>query len=263
MYVEICGGLTSRLLVLSHLWKIPDIKLVWRPFNGIQCEWSDLFSNGPKFYNISENELCNLKLYTYGIPIRIYETEKLYLPLSINRNNITHIENKWPTLDDTNYVLAGYPLKYDLENFIELLNWLKPTIEISNLVDKYYKYFNGHMLGINIRGCNNTINYSNLSKDINIIKATELIRMHKKCFLSTGSQSIIEKFREYRCYNNTLNIIFLDEEEYPLDAGYTPNGVKRALVDFYLLSKTNIAYIPNSGYAIKACLFGRVPFTII
>lgn len=258
MYVEICGGLTSRLLVLSHVWKIPDIKLVWRPFNGIQCEWSDLFSNGPKFYNISENELCNLKLYTYGIPIRIYETEKLYLPLSINRNNITHIENKWPTLDDSNYILAGTPLNYALGTFIDMMDHLIPTDEIQDLVNKYHSLFSSNMKGLNIRGCHKTINYANNSDTLTEQRGERIIAENPgKYFLSTGSQSTVNLFRQSR------DVLMLDEPNYPLDAGYSPNGVKRALVEFYLLSKTSLAFIPNSGYAIKACLFGRVPFTII
>jgi len=276
MYVEILGGLTSRFWVLASVCHFDqaNLKPVWNQAPVVRANFDDLFVNNLEVLQDSMLNIDELNFKNYGSPTHIFlksessqRTHKVTEHIGIERL----MDFRESGYDNSTYLLADQPMwgwvptneTYDL--FRHFMSMLVLVPEIQDQVDKYCAMFSDSTIGVNIRGCENSINNTPNANRFTITKAESCIKMEIKkdnnvnIFLTSGNEEnliyLSSKFGE--------RIIYVKEPNSPLDVGESLDGVKRALVDWYLLSKTPKAYIPLSGYAIKACEMSRTPYQIV
>jgi hypothetical protein len=277
MIFEVLGGLIMRLWNIASICDVMDghthrIKLVWKSVIGINCNLEDIFSEGLVVNDFFRHD--NRTVLLFGSEQEaLKESGSSNLVYTIDDiKMIGHEHFDYFKLYNDNYIISDYSL-WDAktptdENYAYFCNFMKtlvPTEEVLDIVNKYGSQIDDDTYGINIRGCSGTINESKLAAPFNVSKAIpmmqKMVKDNKdiKFLITTGSYSIIKELRKY--FNDRM--IYIRESRYPLDTGNSPNGVKRALMDWYLLSKVKWATIPVSGYAIKACEYGKVSYKVI
>lgn len=267
-HIEVFGGLISRLYALSiirHLCQQADF--YWNPSDGINCNFNDVFQNEDI---ISSNELCkrehNYNLYYYGTPI--HEFPAISLNRFSNESTIsetTHNDKRLAKalLDLNGYLYIDYPIvelglttETKKNIFNKFINELILKESLQRLLHKYISLFFGKkVLGLNIRNCcPKTINFHNtpqwLPSELNSILEQENCDalFISCCNVDFHVEDVISK--------STKEVIFIREQEYPIDSGQSVNGVGRAMVEWLLLSMSNVTCISNAGYAIKATIYG-------
>lgn len=242
-YIEILGGLTSRLTVLASLLEndyTDKYNLIWSDDQpGCNCAFEDLFVNDIKFINKKQLNLNDFKIQTYGSPIEIYSYYNNIVP------NIESVKNRYDYLidEDSDYILMDYPINREeefkyLKYFKNLIRRLIPIEEIQSIIDRYLLQYNSNTYGVYFRGCQNSINSTNedtnYSKILNRINEILSSNSKDKIFFSTGDEKLLFEVLNI----NSSRIIYVNEPEYILDCGYSKKGVQRALIEWILLSKT-------------------------
>ena len=266
-YIEILGGLTGRLTVLGSLINndLPfKYQIVWDNTQpGCNCSFNELFQNKFNFIDKKDIDFNNIKIQTFGDTIDVYDYHHQLLPVNFNKTSIT--TGGFFFHDSCNYIIMDWPVYHQAEfsnghqNLKRLVKNLVLTNELQQIYNKYILQFSNNTVGIYFRGCINTINEmssstTDFSSFYDLVNSILLENDTNKVFIATGSQDFFDKVKLI----NNNRIIMLDENKYPIDAGYSSNGVKRALLEWLLLSKTNKAYISGGGFAYKACSFNNI-----
>lgn len=263
-YIEVLGGLTSRLSVLASIYAYGlnnQYNIIWDKQPGLNCYFEDLFINESKFIYKETIDTSRLNVQTYGSPYRIFDFHKTLLT---SYKSIK--DGGYSIIDTSDYIIMDYPYNHKEEfnnghqNFIKLMKNLEPTPDINRVVDKYNNKIRDNTYGVYYRGCENTINQHN-TQDYNIYYniINKILESNNRVLLITGSKYLYSQMKRY----NHPDILMIEEDDLPIDAGYTTNGVKRSLIDFLVLSKVKRAYIHNSSFGIKACIFGNVQYRTI
>lgn len=256
-FIEITGGLTSRLEVLGSIIENGynnNFKLVWEPQPGCYCKFNDIFKNDFNFIDRNTIDFSNFIIQTYGSCFSEYH----YYPFLSTLKCI----NEYPCgiiFDNSNYILMDYTVGWDFtqEYIIKLVKILILQDDIQSLLDGYINQFNNDTIGVYYRGCEETVNYSS-SCNIDILSYIPLIEnilntSSSNIFICSGSQEFINLIKDR--FNNQ-RLIFV--EEFCLDSAYSVEGTKRAMLDWLLLSKTKLVYGVGGGYCFKACKLGGI-----
>lgn len=271
MNIEILGGLTSRLWVMSSIYyhlsnQLDQINLIWKPAPGISCYFDNLF--------INDMGILSYKAFNKS-KIQILGTDSRTLLLAksssiITAENFKEIKNIgyeeiYQLVHTNNYILIDQPLWGPHANndtiynhFRQFVSSLKMLPSLQKIHDKYAKQITKNTIGINIRGCQNTINANRVSgidleRYIRAMRLKEKEKSNANFLITTGDLKYIVELRKQ--FPNKI----IAMNELTLDCGYSTTGCQRALIEWLLLSRCRIAITANSGYAIKACKYGDVP----
>lgn len=219
MIIQIMGGLTSRLDVLSSVIPIDalgqkidpydGIQLIWKPQPGVNCHFHDLFTNPIQFTPIESFNLNDYKICTYGSFLN-----------GIN----AHIYGKCPNLMDElespihqkhyldHYILTDWWMHLNgrissKESRSKFLVQLIPVPEIDELVKEFSSFWKlQECYGLNIRRGLNTCHYHEEACE----KSPN--RLFNKKIKSLIKQDYNVKFLVTTDCKNTLDEI---REEYP------------------------------------------------
>ncbi len=259
MIIEIAGGLTSRLDVLASILATkhyPDlVQIVWEPDKGVNARFENLFENDIQIIKKSDIDLSKYRVKKY----------------------------EWTCLDPRLepskdlYFIADYPVSFeDTEKygrfdahtkehvFNQYIKDLVPIQEITDSLKEKQEYINKfEIYGINIRrgtGLNYHPNSCIMSPNSLFRSKIKRILEEKnnvKFIITTDSYIDLEQL----CMNYYDKLIFVEYYmRYPLDDGYTLEGMKRTLIDWYLLQKSKKIFCSKeAGFAMRCGRTFNIP----
>lgn len=247
IYMNISGGLTSRLYVLGSIVtsdRYPnEILPIWEPSEGINCRFNDIFKTEIEFADYDIN-----KTYTQWLPGH-------------------HID--YNVKDG--YYWSDYGIKIDDKlEMRDIYAWIKKLEchdEIQHLIDQYAAPLKQkHTEGIQIRrgiGKNYNVNAC-IYCDCLFIEGyvKRLIDEHNlQLFVATDSYYDLERL----CILFRDNLVFVREfEKYPIDGGYTLAGLKRAWAEWILLSKCSQLHLTvNGGFGQRVKEVFNLPASVM
>lgn len=247
MYIEIKGGLTARLYVLASILSsdyASYVNLVWDLEDGMTAYFHELFDNKITFFKKADLEI---------------------LPEKHNPALGIHIEN-----DMNKFVYTDWPIRFDgespdLDKMYEWLKQLRPNEEIQSLIDRYeipentigWQIRRGVGINYNMGSCI----FSPTRFVFDFVQKVIEENPNQKFYFATDSCYALER----ACIRFLDNLIYIKEyRDYPIDGGYSLNGMKRAVADFFLLSKCDHLYsTEGSGFARRIAEIYNKPIKVI
>lgn len=252
--IEVNGGLTSRLDVVSTIinsgYYPEHIQMTWPKVPGMMANFNELYDDDfIKFeYKDQDNSLPK---HEYGTELN---------PLLGDRK----ICADWPIRFIGKKTEFNFKDEQFLTEYRKFYNSLKPVQEIQDVINQYSPKFGDKTFGINMRrgvGINyhsESCIYSPTRLFIGVINQIKEANKDNQCFITTDSFYDLETI----CFFNS-NIFCIDDYiRYPLDGGYTLSGMKRTLIDWLLLTRTQHLYVSkNAGFGIRAAIIGDKSYT--
>lgn len=248
------AGLGNRMRAISsyiHLKNELDARLfvIWEPDKGLNAHYRDLFEPNPHFtlldsypkykFLITRYRLTGRKLFLIGPLVRLYNNfvKKIikvdYLIFDIDtRKGYDHIKSICKE-HKTIFINTGGSITDDSEG----LRSFVPTIRIRNIIEEKLKYFNGTMIGMHIRRTDHKRSIENSPRILFEQKIEYYLNKYHNnvyFFLATDDPQI-ESFLQKKYGKNMVTY----SKTFGRDS---LEGVRDAVVDLYLLSKTSKIY---------------------
>lgn len=250
MIVELVGGLTSRLDVLASLAHSKDVQFVWEPAPGINAEFRDLFDNDLPVYRRDAVGHSHSRVLVYD------SQSTLHVPELRN----VYLKADWPVRTTENEKYGWDQRDKTYHPFSQFLLLLRPVKYVRDAVERCAAKFGENIYGINIRrGVG--VNYhasSCIFSPTNLFLDKVREKGGDRFFVATDSCYDLEQL----CIHFLDRLVFIEDlANFPVDGGYTSQGVQRALADWYLLAKTSFVYMTKgAGFAQRACRLNGVPY---
>ena len=253
MIIQIEGGLFSRLDVLASIVSSKHypslIQPVWNRNEGVNAHFHLLFENDIYFADYIP---CEKEYYQPG----------------------THLD---PRINDK-YIIADHPVLFEdtakygeffshsnFHPFSNFIRQLKPVKEIRDEIEQILesnKDFDFY--GFNIRrgmGLNyhpNSVIYSPIKLFIDKAKQIFDDFYKNRIVVTTDSYETLENL----CIDFYDKLIFIkDYMKYPLNDGYNLAGMKRSVIDWFLLTKCKKIYCSKeAGFAIRAARTANIEY---
>lgn len=260
MIINYCsGGLGNRLKPLSSCYVISKITgrplgTIWNPTKRCGCKFDDLFENDIK--NVSFEELINsnsVTIYSYNEWVehdyKINGNDQLKKlvekfgvhPVS-NSANIIKDDKKYIIVYSNSY-LGGYPESECKEFFDKLVPISKLREEISNKIEKLK--LDKSVIGVHARGTDFEPGGVTVETYVTTTKNLYNEDRTRKIFVCSDSKAYEEKllscFPKNVILNHKNNYVYKvnDQTDWTNNVQTPVESVQEALVDMYLLSKTD------------------------
>ncbi len=269
------GGIGNRIRVISSglnyaKKRNSKLNILWKLDEGLNCNFEDLFLSNPNIqitnqkYRIWDkiikrvNLFINFKsLITFFKRKDLFFSEKKLYSMLNKGYKIDDLENYFNTLQNSKNVTIECCWQFYPK--IENINvYLQPKKSIQDSITEFSKKFNPNTIGVHIRRTDNVKSIQFSSIDLFIQKMDSYIELEPNImfFLSTDETSLqIELEKKYQA-----RLIYFSE----LKSRNSKNGLEQALVDMYLLSKTNkILGSYWSTFSLVASEIGNIDLEIV
>lgn len=263
------SGLGNRMRAVSSFIYLKnlinaELQVIWQPDDGLNAEYSDIFQDNENFSLIKPNILYSLfvsrsKLLNSKIGIIRYSVKTynelikkiLQLDVLLLNDEVTNLqyvkeicENKHRILIMTGYQCLEYP---------EGVRTFVPADHINLIINKIAAGFKKNMIGMHIRRTDHVVSMNKSPIYLFENKILEYIESKRDIgvFLATDDPEVESYFKD-----KYPEIIFTYEKTFGRD---TKEGMLDAVVDLYLLSKTEKIYGSYwSSYSGIASLLGDI-----
>lgn len=263
------SGLGNRMRAVSSFIYLKnlinaELQVIWQPDDGLNAEFRDIFQENENFSLIKPNILYSLfvsrsKLLNSKIAIIRYSVKTynelikkiLQLDVLLLNDEVTNLqyvkeicENKHRILIMTGYQCLEYP---------EGVRTFVPADHINLIINKIVAGFKKNMIGMHIRRTDHVVSMNKSPIYLFENKILEYIESKRDIgvFLATDDPEVETYFKD-----KYPEIIFTYEKTFGRD---TKEGMLDAVVDLYLLSKTEKIYGSYwSSYSGIASLLGDI-----
>lgn len=263
------SGLGNRMRAVSSFIYLKnlinaELQVIWQPDDGLNAEYRDIFQENENFSLIKPNILYSLfvsrsKLLNSKIGIIRYSVKAynelikkiLQLDVLLLNDEVTNLqyikeicENKRRILIMTGYQCLEYP--EGVRSFV-------PADHINLIINKIVAGFKKNMIGMHIRRTDHVVSMNKSPIYLFENKILEYIESKRDIgvFLATDDPEVETYFKD-----KYPEIIFTYEKTFGRD---TKEGMLDAVVDLYLLSKTEKIYGSYwSSYSGIASLLGDI-----
>ena len=266
------AGLGNRMRAIAsfiHLKNELDAKLfvIWEPDKGLNAHYKDLFESNPHFtlmdsypeykFLITRYGLTGRKLFLIDSFVRLYNNfvKKIikvdYLIFDIDMRKGYDLIKSICKEHQTVFINTGGSITDDSEG----LRTFVPTSRIRNIINDKLKYFDKKMIGIHIRRTDHKRSIENSPMILFEQKIDYYLNKphNNVCFFLATDDPEIERFFQQKYGEN----IVVYSKTFGRD---TPEGIRDAVVDLYLLSKTSKIYGSFwSSYSLIASQISGTP----
>ncbi|KAA6324551.1 hypothetical protein EZS27_026134 [termite gut metagenome] len=239
------GGLANRMHAIASALSLANdcnthLRIIWYKDVGLNCEFHQLFQPLPYArVTLKSASLIDFILYdrprrkNFWIP-RVFQ--RILFDKCLYGSKVTILKSRdfdflgWAK--GKNVFITAYSLFYPLSCF-PLSGCFIPKDGIQQRIREQYNLFNKHTVGVHIRRTDNVYSISESPTELFINRMNDEIQQHPETLFYLATDSQEEKVRLKSIFGE--RIITLDKEI----SRTTPTGIENAVVDLFLLSKTN------------------------
>ena len=255
IFIEPIGGLANRMRMIASYIEFAeknglDVSCVWNINNELGASFHSLFRDTDRVRFVSDKKL---KLYSSNQKNLL----KRWVVKCLNKCNGFHFVVK-----DSDIAIYGDNLEGILSKqvcmYVTDFSMFIPNYELQSIIDTYCEQFTMNTIGLHIRRTDNvlSIEKSPLSLFENAIQKELLVDAKTKFYVTSDDETVEKSLKE-----KFADKVIIREKQYGRE---DEQGIKDAVIDLYLLSKTKKIYGSYwSSFSDIASRIGQIPLLVL
>lgn len=264
IFIEPIGGLANRMRMIASYIEFAekkglDVSCVWNINNELGASFHSLFRDTDrvrfvsdkkfKLYSSNQKNLLKRWLVTFLNKCKGYHFVVKDSDVAIYGDNLEGILSKHVCM----YVCTCEELKYATD-----FSMFKPNYDLQTIIDTYCEQFTKNTIGLHIRRTDNvlSIEKSPLSLFENAILEELSVNAETKFYVTSDDETVEKSLKE-----RFSDKVIIREKQYGRG---DEQGIKDAVIDLYLLSKTKKIYGSYwSSFSDIASRIGQIPLLVL